>query len=68
MLTGKLPCGANVARCHSKKAQGKLQYQTILDDACEMPVWFDGVLQKSVHIDPRKRYTESSEFIYDLRH
>jgi serine/threonine protein phosphatase PrpC/predicted Ser/Thr protein kinase len=68
MLTGKLPYGANVARCHSKKAQGKLQYQTILDDACDVPAWFDGVLKKSVHIDPRKRYTESSEFIYDLRH
>ena len=28
----------------------------------------DEVLKRAVHVDPAKRYTELSEFVYDLRH
>jgi serine/threonine protein phosphatase PrpC/ribosomal protein L39E/predicted Ser/Thr protein kinase len=68
MLTGRLPYGAQVAKCKTKSAQSKLRYASALDDEREIPVWIDAALRKAVHPDPYKRYEELSEFIYDLRH
>lgn len=68
MLTGKLPYGAQVAKCKTRAAQNKLSYDTVLDDEREIPAWIDDVLKKAVHPNPYKRYEELSEFIYDLRH
>ena len=39
-----------------------------LDNDREIPAWIDGALRKAVHPDPRKRYEELSEFVFDLRH
>ena len=39
-----------------------------MDNEREIPAWIDGTLRKAVHPDPRKRYGELSEFIFDLRH
>ena len=68
MLTGKLPYGTEVARSRTKAAQGKLNYQSVLDDDREIPAWIDDVFRKALHPDPNKRYDEMSEFIYDLRY
>lgn len=68
MLKGKLPYGAEVARCTTRSAQLKLKYQSVLDDKRAIPVWLDGVLKKALHIHPHLRYQELSEFTYDLRH
>jgi serine/threonine protein phosphatase PrpC/predicted Ser/Thr protein kinase len=68
MLTGKLPYGAEVAKCRTKAAQSKLMYESILTLDRGIPAWLDGVLKKAVHTDPGKRYEELSEFVYDLRH
>jgi serine/threonine protein phosphatase PrpC len=68
MLTGRLPYGAQVAKCRTKSAQMKLQYDSVLDDNREIPAWIDGVLRKAVHPNPGKRYEELSEFVFDLRH
>ena len=68
MLTGRLPYGAEVSRSRTKTAQRNLQYDSVLHDDREIPVWIDGVLRKVLHPDPAKRYEELSEFIYDLRH
>lgn len=68
MLTGRLPFGAQVAKSRTKSAQNRLQYDSVLDENREIPVWIDGVLKKAVHPDPAKRYGELSEYLYDLRH
>lgn len=68
MLTGKLPYGAEVAKCRTRAAQSKLRYDSVLYDDQGIPAWIDGVLRKAVHPDPAKRYGELSEFLYDLRH
>jgi serine/threonine protein phosphatase PrpC len=68
MLTGKLPYGAEVAKCRTRAAQNKLRYDSVLYDDQGIPAWIDGVLRKAVHPDPAKRYGELSEFLYDLRH
>lgn len=67
MLTGRLPYGAEVAKCHTRLAQKNLRYASALEEARAIPVWVDGVLKKAVHPDPAKRTAELSEFIADLR-
>jgi serine/threonine protein phosphatase PrpC len=68
MLTGKLPYGAEVAKCRTRAAQNRLRYDSVLHEDRDIPAWIDGVLRKAVHPDPAKRYGELSEFLYDLRH
>lgn len=67
MLTGRLPYGAEVAKCKSKAAQNRLRYCDIHYDHPGIPVWVDDTLHKAVHIDPWKRYDDLSEFLFDLR-
>jgi hypothetical protein len=40
---------------------------SMLDGNREIPAWVDGALRKAVHPDPRQRYRELSEFLFDLR-
>ncbi|HEB57753.1 MAG TPA: bifunctional protein-serine/threonine kinase/phosphatase [Gammaproteobacteria bacterium] len=68
MLSGRLPYGAQVARSHTRAAQKKLRYRSLLADDRDIPAWIDEAIKKAVHPDPRKRYEELSEFLYDLRH
>lgn len=68
MLCGRLPFGAEVAKCRTLAAQKRLQYRSVLDEHRDIPVWIDGALRKAVHPDPLKRYEALSEFVYDLRH
>jgi serine/threonine protein kinase len=68
MLSGRLPYGTEIAKCRTAAAQKKLVYKSVLDDEREIPIWIDHTLKKSVHINPYKRYSEFSEFLYDLRH
>ncbi len=67
MLTGRLPYGADMAKTKTRAQQRKVAYVTALDEQRELPVWLDAALRKAVHPDPRKRYDELSEFVYDLR-
>lgn len=68
MLSGKLPYGTNVAKCTTKSAQRKLKYNSLYIENSNIPRWIDEALRKAVHPDPYKRYSELSEFTYDLRH
>ena len=34
----------------------------------DLPKWFDSAIQQALAIDPKKRYTQLSEFVYDLNH
>jgi len=67
MLTGELPYGTHVIKARTKSAQIKLKYQSILDNNRDVPVWIDEAIKKALHPDPRHRYHELSEFMYDLR-
>lgn len=66
MLSGKLPYGTQIAKCRTKNAQNKLRYESVLDDQREIPAWVDDVLKKALHPNPYKRYSELTEFVYDL--
>ncbi|WP_443190177.1 protein kinase domain-containing protein [Pseudomonas indica] len=68
LLSGRLPYGAEVAKCRTRAEQGRLVYQPLRDSNREVPAWIDDVLRKAVHPDPHKRYAELSEFLYELRH
>jgi hypothetical protein len=68
MLTGKIPYGAEVAKCRTRSALSKLVYDSVLNQDRGIPAWIDDVLKKAVHPHPGKRYQELSEFLYDLRH
>jgi hypothetical protein len=68
MLSGRLPYGAQVAKCKTRSAQYKLVYASVREDRREIPVWIDETPMKALHPDPYKRYGELSEFLYDLRH
>lgn len=68
MLTGKLPYGAEVAKCKTKAAQNKLEYDSLHYQNREIPVWVDDAIRKAVHPNSYKRYEDLTEFIFDLRH
>jgi serine/threonine protein phosphatase PrpC len=68
MLTGRLPYGAQMAQARTRSKQRSVAYVSALDSDSEIPAWIDGALRKAVYPDPRKRYEELSEFIFDLRH
>jgi serine/threonine protein kinase len=68
MLTGRLPYGVQVANARTKSQQRRLRYRSALDEDREIPAWMDGAIKKAVHPDPRERYDELSEFMFDLRH
>ncbi len=65
MLSNKLPYGVQVARAKTKSAQNKLKYTTLYP---EFPLWIDGAIKKALNINPNERYSELSEFIFDLSH
>ncbi len=68
MLSGRFPYSTKIAQAKSVTAQRRLNYKSIIDDHSELPLWVDDSLRRAVQINPLKRYSELSEFIYDLRH
>ena len=68
MLSGKLPYGADVPRSRTRAAQKKLAYRSLAAADREIPAWVDEAIRKAVHPDPKARYAELSEFVFDLRH
>ncbi|CAG1023163.1 Serine/threonine-protein kinase PrkC [Methylococcales bacterium] len=68
MLTGKLPYGAEVAKCKSRAELSKLKFDATLYRNQEIPGWIDDTIRKAADPNPDKRYEDLSEFIFDLRH
>lgn len=68
LLSGRLPYGGAVPRARTQKAQSRLVYESVLAKDREIPAWLDFTLERGVHPNPRHRYAELSEFVYDLRH
>lgn len=67
MLTGKQPYGAQVAKATTKSAQNKLKYSSLPYDDRNIPLWVDGAIKKALQPNPYQRYSELSEFLFDLR-
>jgi len=68
MISGDLPYGTFLAKTSTLKAQKKLQYKHLNFDELAVPTWVEESLKKALRIEPFYRYSELSEFIYDLRH
>lgn len=68
LLTGTLPYGAAVAGAQTAAAQRRLRYRPACELNPDVPGWVDAALAKAVSIDPMSRYSELSEFVYDLAH
>ncbi len=68
MISGKLPYGVSVARAKTKAEQKKLKYKSLYTENGDTPLWVDETLRKALEVDPYDRYSELSEFTYDLRH
>jgi serine/threonine protein phosphatase PrpC/predicted Ser/Thr protein kinase len=67
LLSGRLPYGAEVAKCRNRAEQLRLVYHSVQDAERSIPPWIDEVLRKALHPDPNQRHAELSEFIHDLR-
>ncbi|WP_137971579.1 bifunctional protein-serine/threonine kinase/phosphatase [Pseudomonas sp. F(2018)] len=67
LLSGRLPYGAEVAKCRNRAEQLRLVYHSVQDAERSIPPWIDEVLRKALHPDPNRRHAELSEFIHDLR-
>lgn len=68
ILSGRFPYGSQIAQAKSVAAQRKLIYKALIADHSELPIWVDDTLRKALQVSPLKRYSELSEFIYDLHH
>lgn len=66
MLSGDLPYGNAVSKIRDRRSQARLRYKPLRDKDSDIPGWVDYALNKATHIDPQKRYTEVSEFVYEL--
>jgi protein phosphatase len=64
LLSGKFPYGVEIAKATTSSAQKKLKYRTLYP---KLPIWIDETLRKGLAINPNERYSELSEFLYDLR-
>ncbi|HYY16490.1 MAG TPA: serine/threonine-protein kinase, partial [Gammaproteobacteria bacterium] len=68
LLTDRLPYGEMPRDAANPKFLQRLHYTPAVDRDPAIPEWVDGALRKAVHLDPKRRYSELSEFIHDLRH
>jgi len=67
LLTGRLPYGDASARIGSDRDARRLRFEPI-DPAINVPAWLEAAIARAVAVEPRQRYAEASEFVYDLSH
>lgn len=68
MLSGSHPYGVEVSKAKSRAQQRKLRYKPLHNDHSGIPLWVDAAVKKALAPTPQNRYSELSEFIYDLKH
>jgi len=64
MLCGKLPYRKELTR----RNLNRLKYTPTRECNINIPSWIDGALRKAVSINPERRHSLLSEFVYDLSH
>ncbi len=68
LLTGKIPYKERRRNDYRIKSYSELNYIPARQHRPELPEWIEGALRKACAADPRRRYAELSEFLYDLEH
>ncbi|MDP6881111.1 MAG: serine/threonine protein kinase, partial [Alteromonas macleodii] len=68
LLCGRYPYGTKLAHCRTLAEQKKLKYQTALAPNRPIPNWFDSALKRALHVNPDKRFSSLSEFLFSLRY
>lgn len=68
LLTGERPFGEHELRRAKWRDFDSQSYRPSPHFNPMVPMWLDGALKKALAADPRERYGELSEFIYDLKH
>ncbi len=64
MLCGKLPYPKEL----TERNLNRVKYVSIREHNKAIPAWVDGALMKAVAINPERRHSLLSEFVYDLSH
>lgn len=67
MLSGKLPYGEMPANWKTVNLASSLNYTPVTDHNSSIPKWVNATLKKAVNPNPKQRYAELSEFLYDFR-
>jgi hypothetical protein len=67
LLTGRLPYGAEPARCRSGADVKRLRYRSALQARPRLPEWVDDALRKALHPEPAKRHADIDEFVFALQ-
>lgn len=68
LLTQRLPYGNAISRTTTRKAQQRLQYQSVRMTDDSIPSWIDFAIKQAIQVNPLKRYVEVSEFAHDLQY
>ncbi|GAB3762936.1 bifunctional protein-serine/threonine kinase/phosphatase [Ramlibacter monticola] len=67
MLAGRLPHGAELARCRTLAEQQRLRLRPLRELRPELPSWVDDAIARALQPEPQRRYQEVAEFAYALR-
>ena len=68
LLCGHYPYQTKLAHCSTLAQQKKLKYQTAIDPKRPIPNWVDNALKRALHVNPDKRFSSLSEFLFSLRY
>ncbi len=68
LLCGRYPYRTKLAHCRTLAEQKKLTYQTALAPKRPIPNWVDSALKRALHVNPDKRFSTLSEFLFSLRY
>lgn len=68
MLSGKLPYGEMSNKWKTTNLTDILSYTPVTDYNPAVPKWLNAALKKALQPNPKHRYSELSEFMYDFRH
>ncbi len=68
MLTGAEPFGGKLKECNNAKEYLSTKYTPCFDINPLVPIWIDGAVKKGLRYDPKRRYEDVSEFLYQLQH
>lgn len=66
MLTGEQPFEGKLEKCKTEKAYRKTKYIPSYEINPLVPIWMDGAIKKALRFDPKRRYGDVSEFVFEL--
>jgi len=66
LLSGHLPYGKQFEKATNRQDLSRLNYQSLTQMQADIPIWVDKAIQKSVQLNPQRRYEVLSELQTDL--